>query len=176
MATFLEANHSRSITTYSAGSGSVLVSTAGATDIWALQGSSSKIVRLQTLNVSGESSTNVIVDTLLIKRSSPDTGGVFTTPAIVPHDSTNPPATAVVRAYTTNPTLGSTVGIVRGEHIMFAGAAAPNLAINPLVFDFSLYDGQTPCLRGSSESFCINLSGAVMGAGNVTVDAQWTEE
>lgn len=176
MVGFLEANHSRSVATYSAGSHAATDAT-GATDVWVLQGSSSKIVRVQGIRISGTSSANTVVDAIIYKRSSPNSGGTSTTVTPVSHDDTNPTATATVLSYTANPTtLGSTVGILRIEHLVFAGTNAPNVAIESNVYQFSIYDGQTPALRGSSESFVVNLNGTAMATGHIAVDAQWTEE
>lgn len=177
MVSFLEANKSRSIATYSAGSASIVVSTAGATDVWTISGSSSRLIRIQGIRITGESSANAAVDVSIIKRSTNSSGGTSTALTAVSHDSTNPAATATILAYTVNPTtLGSTVGILRSEHAIFAGNSAPNIAITVTLYQFSIYDGQPPTLRSTSEQLCVNLNGIVLGQGNITVDAQWTEE
>jgi len=160
---------------YSAASLAVATATA-ATDVWCIRGGVGKIIRLQGIRISGTASANVIVPISLIKRAM-STGGTSTAVPAVPHDSLDPASVASILAYTANPTgIGTPVGLLRGEDIIFAGSSAPNLAISSVLYQFSVYDGKLPTLRGVDECICVNLNGATVSSGAITVDAQWTEK
>ena len=94
----------------------------------------------------------------LCKQSTADSGGSSSTPTIVPADSTNAAATAVVKAYTVAPTAGSLVGCVwntvmattEREDILFGGAST-----------------QPVTLRGVAQTLTINTT--VAGTNNFTI-------
>src|SRR5487761_1000216 len=85
-------------TTFSTASLSVTPA-ATATDIWTLLGSSTKIVRLLKLIISGLATAAATVDIQLIIRSTADSAGTATTPVLVANDSNSSAATAVVSLY-----------------------------------------------------------------------------
>src|SRR6478609_414079 len=101
---------SASKATYAA-SGTV-VPVTGATDLVTIIGST-KLVRLVRVVFSATILTTAINGSVsIVKRSTADTAGTSTAPALIPLDSGNAVATAVVAAYTANPTLGTTVGTI----------------------------------------------------------------
>src|SRR5204863_4895248 len=88
-----------------------LVVAASATDIFAITGSATKIVRITRLRISGVRTTGTDTDIQLIKRSTANTGGTSTNPTKVAYDSNDPASTATINAYTANPTgLGTAIG------------------------------------------------------------------
>jgi len=95
--------------TYSAAIGA-LVTAGAATDIFTITGSATKTIRITRIRIGGNSTTATWHIFLGIKRSTANTGGTSTVLTRVPHDSLNAAATATIRAYTANPTLGTTVG------------------------------------------------------------------
>lgn len=114
-------------------------------------------------------------DFLLIKRSTANSAGTSSTPAVVPLDSTNAAGTAVVKAYTANPTLGSAVGTIvsRKATVTTAAGAIPEV---PLVIQFGQGQAQEIVLRGVAQMLCLNLNGATMTGGSLNIDILWTEE
>lgn len=168
-------NSAGSIAAYSAATISQATA-ASATDVWCIRGSATKTVKIQGVRISGIASANTVVSALLVKRSTANSGGTSSAVTVVPHDSLEDAASATVASYSANPTLGTSVGLLRAENILFAGNSAPNLAIEIVVYQFSVYSGRVPTLRGTSESLCVNLNGQTVSGGAISVDAQWTEE
>jgi hypothetical protein len=165
----------RGIASYSATSLDLALA-ASATDVWCIKGSDTKTIKIQGIRISGLASNNTAVSAVVLKRSTENSGGTSTAVTVVPHDTNDAASAATVLAYTANPTLGTLVGRLRAEQIIFAGNSAPNIASSPVVYQFSVYDGKVPTLRGASESLCVNLNGQTVSGGLISIDAQWTEE
>lgn len=146
---------------------------AGATDLFTISGSATKLVKILSLHISGNATTAITVPLSIIKRSAANTGGTSTAPVVVPHDSNNGAGTAVVLAYTANPTvLGTTVGMLDAFKLdLPASATATNVNLDE---DFN--DGQPYVLRGTAQILAINLNSSAIAGGNLAVAIHWTEE
>lgn len=154
-----------------------LVPVASATDVFTLTGSSTKIIRILHIEIAYTQSAANIRDFLLIKRSTANSGGTATQPTIAPHDSTNASVTAVVNAYTANPTLGTAVGTLRSGKLWAATATGGSSAlINNLVWDFGNRPGQSVILRGTSQVLAVNLNATTVTTGAINISIEWTEE
>src|SRR6267142_3149711 len=88
-----------------------LAPAASTTDLFCIAASPSKTVRLQNIKISGSAGTTLSLPVTILRRATVDTGG---TPAsttanpantIAKRDGSNPTATAVLIAYTANPTI-----------------------------------------------------------------------
>lgn len=116
-----------------------------------------------------------MADVQIIKRSTANTGGTATNPAAVPLDSTNGAATATVSAYTANPTLGTSLGLIHANKLLLgvSGADQPQ----SIAFNFD-HDGKTQgvYLRGTSEGLCVNLNGGTFSNPSLSIDVAWYEE
>lgn len=161
------------IQTYAASIVGLVPLAAGATDLFTISGSATKTVKVLSLHISGNATTAVTVPLSIIKRSATNTGGTSTAPTVTPHDSNNAAGTAVVLAYTANPTvLGATVGMLDTFKLdLPASATATNVNLDE---DFN--DGQPYVLRGTAQILAINLNTSAITAGNLTVAIHWTEE
>lgn len=155
-------------------SGSIASLAAGATDIFVLLGSASKVVRITRLSISGTQTTAGQTTISLIKRSANDTGGTGVAVVATPHDSAAVPATAVAQGYTVAPTaLGSIVGIIRSSKLFVSSTAVAGAL---LIWDFGTHPGaQHVVLRGAAQTFAVNVSAALAGA-SYAIDVEWTEE
>jgi hypothetical protein len=147
---------------------------ATATDAFTITGSATKTVRVRYVSINATSSANASTPVYLIKRSTADTGGTSTSPTVVPLDSQNTAGTATCRAYTVNPTLGTTVGVVRTTIQPFTSSAS---AIPPEIMRFGITHGdQSLVLRGTSQVLAINYAGVTIPSSAVlTVTVEWTE-
>lgn len=151
-----------------------LAPAASATDIFTLTGSASMTVRLLRVRVSGIKTTaGAAVDFQLLKRSTADTGGTSTAPTIIPYDKNSPAATAVVAAYTANPTAGTSVGLLAVDNIFIPLATAAGGLID---WNFGNRPGQAIVLRGAADQACLNLNGVTIGGGALDVWVEWTED
>jgi len=166
-------------TTYSA-STSYFTGAASATDIFQIYGSGTKTVRVLKIFASNTAGSGDSLNLCyLLKRSTANSGGTASTPTVIPLDSNNAAGTAVVKNYTANPTLGSTVGQVLAAALVginSASASTTGGTAFPL-FDADKY-GQAITLRGTGEGLVVNLNGVspVGTTAKFQFTVVWTEE
>lgn len=165
--------------TYMCDSGQLTLA-ANCTDFWQLYGSSSKTMKVQKIFVCSNSIDNQVSTlfntVLLIKRSTANSGGTSATPTIIPLDSNNASATAVVKTYSANPTLGTAVGTLWTLFRFSYNNNAP-ADCSACIFDAEQF-GQPIVLRGTSEGICLN-NNSTSQVGNIprtNVQVIWTEE
>jgi hypothetical protein len=145
------------------------------TDVFTIAGSATKTVRITYISVSGTENNATVRDIQLLKRTTANSGGTSTTPEIVEHDSNSAEATAVVTAYTANPSLGVLEGVIRSGKLSIP---ATNLtgAADRLVWTFGDRPSQVLVLRGISETVAVNLNGVTMSTPSFNLVIEWTEE
>lgn len=143
-------------------------------DVAIIVGSGTKTVTVTRIEVTGIQTTSGIVQVYLDLRSTDNSGGTSTTPAKIPHDSTSAAATAVVRQYTANPTLGTSVGFIRRLHQAWT-AAASAANISTTIWPFGDLE-QPIILRGTSQCLAVNLNGVTVTGGACVGTITWTEE
>jgi hypothetical protein len=167
-------NNDKTTATYLAVSNNFLPAT-NPTDIFTITGSATKIIKIRRIFFAGVKSASAIVDVLLVKRSTANTGGTSTAIPIVPNDSTNSAATAVVRNYTANPTLGTTLGFVDNKKYFINGGISD---ISNQLFEFNGTLKQPIVLRGIGEVLAVNLNATAttMAGGNWLIGVEFTEE
>jgi hypothetical protein len=99
-----------------------LSTVSGATDIFTITGSNTKVIRVRKLVFQGSSNANNVANISVIKRSTANTGGTSSVQTAVPLDSLDAAATAVVTAYTANPTVGAAVGVITNRKVFLNGS------------------------------------------------------
>ncbi len=161
--------------TYSAAV-SDLALASSATDIVCIQGSATRTIYVRTILIDGTATANTSVDINFVKRSTADTGGSSTTLTDVPYDSNDPSGTATVKAYTANPTVGTTVGTIFSTHLIFPTETNPGIQVQPGSFSFGSEGYKRVILRGTGESFCINLGGQTVTGGAAHASFEWAEQ
>lgn len=158
--------------TYSASM--VVTPAVAATDIVQIIGSASTTVSISRITISGTQTTGGMVRFILTKRSTANTGGTFTFPNLVPHDSTDTSATIVISNYTANPsTIGTLVGNVKQQFIPFSTVTATTK--NIYTFEFA-DKGKPIVLNGVAQVLAINLNGVTVAGGSINVDIEFTED
>lgn len=162
--------------TYMASFAGLVTATAG-TDVFTIVGSASKTIKVLGLYVSGTQTITAVVAFHLIKRSTANTGGTSTTPTAVPLDSTDATASAVVRAYTANPSaLGTSVGLVLPFSKLISTANFTNSDIHPLFIDFTAKGMKEVTLRGAAQTLSLSLNGVNLIGNSLNLSFIWTEE
>jgi hypothetical protein len=165
--------------TYSAAASSLTVA-ASATDIFTITGSASRTVRILRISLSAWKTAVSSEQILLIKRSTANSGGTSATLTAVPHDSTNAAATATVRSYTANPTLGTAVGTIRSVKLPVPTQTPSNAqsqtGYSVKEWEFGKHSGQAVVLRGTSEVLAVNLNAVTVAGSNFSIDVEFTEE
>lgn len=151
-----------------------------ATDIFTITGSASKTIYIHKITVTGNRTAHAQDLVVLLKRSTANAGGTSTTRTAVPYDSANAAATATVRAYTANPTLGTLVGAIQANRVSFPVQTPTNAQGNggaavPWIWEYTK-DAQPITLRGTSEVLAINLNGVTIAGGSLQFNIEWSEE
>lgn len=150
---------------------------ANGTDIFTITGSDTKVCRIKHISVDGNAQATVTRTVSLLRRSSPNIGGVSVILPGIPFDSSNAPSTAVVRYYTANPTtLGTLVGTMHNEKLVIAAAGANTIEDK---LEFGTIDATTMqdiTLRSSQELIALNLNGVTTTNNSMNIDILWTEE
>lgn len=142
-----------------------------ATDLFTIIGSGTKTVRIRNMVLYGSQTTGGVVAVSVIKRSTADTGGTSTTGTAIPWSSTDAAATAVVSAYTANPTVGTPVGTLSYD-IPFIPIVKDTL----FEYNFNLLPFQVYTLNSAAETIAINLNATTVTGGSLTLKISWTEE
>lgn len=154
--------------------------TAAATDIFVITGSATRLVRVQRLVFSGTQTVSGNVGTVAItKHSIANTGGTAASITAVSVDSTQIPASAVLKNYTVNPTVDASALIVWQPRVLIAAPATAD--VSGVIFDFDftkLLNGKPLTLRGIAQELAISLGGGTLptGLASLQVSCIWTEE
>lgn len=146
-----------------------IAGSTSATDVFTITGSATKNVRVHNLVITGTQAAAVVRDILLIKRSTANSAGTSTSPTVIPLDSNAAAGTAVVRAYTVNPTLGNTVGTVRVRRVGVPTTAATTIDVAEFSFTVPL------TLRGTGQVLAVNFNNPGVA---ITFSAfvEWSED
>lgn len=157
--------------TYSASFTGAITATS-ATDVFTMSGVTGKKIRIKSFYISGEQTNSSVVRVNFIKRSSLNTAGTSTTQTNVAHSSDQAASSAVVKAYTANPTLGTAVGTFQTQliRINLVGSTPSPIQFIPTE---SLKDYT---LLSASEVFAVNFNSATLTGNNVSINITWTEE
>lgn len=147
----------------------------GATDVLTIAGFASLNVRILELKAYIKATTAAaFYDAQIVKRSALDTGGTSSSVTAVPMVSTDAAASATVKAYTVNPTLGTAVGPIATETGFAPLDSAPSL-IEPVVFTFGDDSGKAATLVSATEQLALNLNAGLPNGGHANIFIRWTE-
>ena len=137
---------------------------ANPTDVLMIQGSASRIIRVRAIVVTGTATAASNIGIYTVRRSTPNTGGTVTNPALIARDNNDAVATALISLYSVLPTgLGTLLGNADGGRLNIAPAA--NGGIDRLALQYSWLNDKAPILRGVNDCLCINLGGSAWPAG-----------
>ena len=149
-----------------------------ATDVLVIQGSATKKIVITKIEVSAHASGSGVIDFYVYKRSSLDTNGTLYSPqpTTVAHDSTNPSASATIKLYSANPTLG-TGSLIRGAHYTLPGTSQNAYVPAPWLQEFGTNNvNQAIILNGVNESLAFSLNGQTIPSGfDVYLSIEWIE-
>jgi hypothetical protein len=155
--------------TYSA-AGTVAVG-ALATDVVTLTSNAIRPARVRSVTITGTKSGAGYVTMSLVRRSTANALGVSVVVPAVPHDATSPAALSEVRAYSSNPTTGALIGLVRAESVMLPTSASSGDSTGAK-WSFANPLG----LLDANSVLAINLGGVTVNNGLLTFYVEWTEE
>ena len=150
---------------------------AAATDFASISNpvGSGKVIRVTHIQFSGVATAAVVVDLVLIKRSTLNTLGTPTTLTAVSYDSTDIAAVGTVVTYAANPTLGTAVGSMHAVKVGLGTPASANE--QEQVWEFGGSRPSKCVVLRPGECLGINYNGQTPGAGTlVDLHIEWTEE
>ena len=166
-----------------------LVVASSPTTYWQICGSATSTVRVTRVSIAGRQTTAASADFQLIKTSTAATGGTiasgqpFAGAAIVgnAYDTNSAAGTALVTAWTANPTVGTPIVTSAGwlwSGQIFLGNLSTTASTSGINIDFGNRPGSAVVLRGAAQ--CLAISSAVgtgPGSGNLMdITTEWTEE
>ena len=144
------------------------------TDVFTITGAAGVVVRVTRVLVTGTRNANGHSDFVFLRRSTANTLGISSTPTAVFCDSQSGAASAVVRAYTANPTLGTLVGNMVATRLFLTGVSGT--PPQQLELEFGKRFSTSVILRSAAEVFALNLNGVTVTTGLLNVTIEWTEE
>lgn len=143
------------------------------TDFFGITGSATKKVKVVSIKIYAQESQVLGGGTIrtmsVIRRSTNNTGGTTTPVVRVPLDSSSLPATAVVVAYTGNPTVGLTVGTI-GAHQL----THPNNSTINAQYGLELITSPV-VLNNASEALYLNGLGVTRPNNSYSITINWEE-
>ena len=158
-----------------------LVPAASATDIFCISGSASKTVTVRRILISGSAGTAITTPFVLLRRVSLDTGGTPATGIALPvagrFSSINAAATAVLTAYTANPTINDSSPTYVAAVAVSVPVTTSQALFTELIFGSRIdaYD-QGLDLRGAAQQLCLNLNAASISSGVLAISIEWIEQ
>ena len=146
-----------------------------ATDVLQIIGSATKTIAITNIRITADATAATELDFYIYKRTTANTGGTVTNPAVVKYDSLNPTQSATVNLYSANP--GTGVLVIASQFIVPPTATNGGIPIMPLLFSFGSQTSQCIILRGVNESLTISLNGQAIPAGlGLYATIEWTEQ
>ncbi len=160
-----------------------LVPAASATDIFCISGSASKAISIRRITISGTAGTLVTAPFTLLRRASLDTGGTAATTTALPvasaHLSTNATATAVLVAYTANPTIVDTSPLYFKSDTVSLNTTSALVSGPRLIWEagtqVDAYSQGFDIPSGSTQQYCINLNAISVTSGLLNISITWVE-
>ena len=162
---------------YSAGV-SALVLASAATDVFTITGFNGGIVKVTKITIGGVATAALTGGINLIKRTTANTAGTATSILGVLRDNiVSEPSKALVQSYTANPTVGTATAPTGGNlGIMVLPIGTSAAPVSPLQIGLGDSGLLYPTLRSANDVLAINMAGATIVGGLLTVNIEWTEE
>jgi hypothetical protein len=156
--------------TYSASANITLA--ASATDVMAFFGNGTTTVQVTKIRVTGIQTTTGIVDFLLVRRSTANSGGTSSNFSLAQHETTDAANSSTPIAYTANPTPGTSLGNIRRWYQAISATTTPEFSEFTLEFG---ENGKPLILSGTTQGICLNLNGVTVTGGVLSVSIEWIE-
>lgn len=143
------------------------------TDVCSLYGSATKRIRVRKLIVSGEATSVTTEPIAIMKRSTAASNGTSVATTGVAWDSTNATATALADIYSTNPTVGTLVGVIADPFVTWSNFTTG--VGTTLTYNFG--ERESPViLRSASQGLTVHLNGITTAGLNLMCTWVWTED
>ena len=122
----------------------------------------------------GKATGHIVTDITVIKRSTLNEEGTSTTLTSVPHDSSDEPATSVIKAYTVNSKkLGTSVGDIISHKLLLSTSKTQPYALKMLFGDRA---SKAIVLRGADQCLCLNYNGNTNAGNAISISVEFIED
>lgn len=147
------------------------------TDWFTIQGSATKVVHITNIRITLRATGATQYRVSLIKYSVFLTGGTSAAPAIIPYDSANAAATAVVNTWASGlPTPGTALGKIVDESLPVSVLGTPSAGSGATSYSFGGRNQQSLILRGVAQYLALNSNAVALPSGMVAdVTIEWAE-
>ena len=163
-----------------------LVPAASATDIFCINGSTSKNIHIKRFLISGTAGTAITTPLLIKYNKSLDTSGTAYSSTLAmpvakplnPNDAAS--AINAVKAYSANPTVNDSTPVLLAS--ISPSFAVTTTANQPTQLKFGAGDGlltrsiDIPKASTVVAQVCLNLNGVSISSGVLNISAEWTED
>jgi hypothetical protein len=150
---------------------------ATATDVYVLSGSATKVIRVTKVIIVGTATAASIYDHYVLKRTTANTAGTFTSITAAQSDSTDAAQTATLALYTANPSAVGTGIAINANKTYLPAGGSPAAAALPVVYSYGVSNDKAIVLRGVAEALAINFAGQAVPAGTqLYLSIEWTED
>lgn len=164
---------------YTAATTAKTATAAGTGPFFAMCGSATTTIRVQSLAIGGTVATAAVYgDVTLRKTSAATSAGTATALVKVPHDSADAASTAnLLNFYTVLATPGTLVGTVGTQGAVFPITATVAASQAQLLFDWTnRQESEAPVLRGTAQCLEAGFGTTTTNAPTLTVSVTYTEE
>ncbi len=160
-----------------------LAPAASATDVFCISGSTTASISIKRIAVSGTAATLVTVPVTILRRATLDTGGTAATTTALPvgtaNFSSDSAPTAVLTAYTANPTITDASPTYFRTAVTSFNTTSALVASPVLEWKFGEQTGDfaraLDILKGSTQQYCLNLNAVSITTGLLNIDITWVE-
>ncbi len=152
-----------------------VVPATSCTDLWEFVPAPGYVNKIRRIVISGVQTTGSSMLFKLIKRSTAASGGTSTNAAIINQgeiDGASAAPNARVKVYTANPTVGTSIGVVREIRVPIPAPSTTILGIVYINFDI---DGNEGLILQGNEFLCGNFNGVSMSGGSISVNIDFVE-
>lgn len=150
-----------------------------ATDIFQICGGTSQNgTKVTRISVSGRATAVTSGDVVLVKRSTQSIGAntfqISGTAAGTPFDASDAAGTATLWAWTSNPTVGTVVGIVASQQLVLSNLTTGAGSL-PVIFEAGR-PAKAVTLRNANQCLAVSLTGQSFAGNLFDISVEWTEE
>lgn len=160
-----------------------LVPASAATDIFCISAGSGKSVSIKKITIGGTAGTAITTPFLIYQRSALDTSGTAATglalPVAVPLAPNDQASTATLISYTANPTVAATPLLMDAALVdLPVTTAAGGVTSAQLIYGSSSdnFSKSLDIIKGTTIQLCVNLNGASVSSGVLTINMIWQEQ
>lgn len=151
---------------------SLTTGAGGTGDVFYLQGSASKTIRVISTEVSGIATAATVVDATWLRRVTSYTGGTTSAASISKSDtSADPTAAGAAFIVTGTVTPGTAGGNIRAFKLLLGTTTSAPL---PVSHNYGVNNGRALVLRGAAEFMSFNMT--VPAGLSLNVSICWVEE